>query len=155
MGPSTSSYIKRKGHSLDSGWPFVYDRDMNTYQAGDAIWYNNVIGEVLDPSTMNIPRTLRHNEVFISHGGQKFTIDYRYLFPFKKAEAYSMGSILSYRADDPVYGKLLVKTGKGYWHVARADSGNMGTWSDGEVNMGLRQGGSISVVLDNEVDNGR
>jgi len=123
---------------------------MKTYEVGDKVWFRNKACEILDPATLSTPRELRPYEVFISYEDQRFTVDSRYLFPFKRAEDYVLGSILAYHADDPVYGKLLVKTSKGYWHVARADRGNMGDWSDGEVNMGLRPGGSITVVLDND-----
>ena len=123
---------------------------MKTYNVGDKVWFQNKACEILDPATMNIPRELLPHEVFISYEDQRFTVDSRHLFPFKRAEDYVLGSILAYRADDVVYGKLLIKTSEGYWHVARANNGNMGEWANGEVNMGLRPGGSITVVLDNE-----
>jgi len=123
---------------------------MKTYEVGDKVWFQNRACEILDPATMYIPRVLLPCEVFISYEDQRFTVDSRLLFPYKRAEDYAIGSILAYNKDDLVYGKLLVKTCGRYWHVARADRGNMGSWSDGEVNMGLRPGGSITVVLDNE-----
>lgn len=63
---------------------------------------------------------------------------------YKKAEDYALGSILDYRGS-----KTVVKTSEDYWTVYSHGFGWLGSWHNGEVNMGLHPEGSLTPVYDN------